>query len=73
MIISVHIYTIKTRKGGIYMKSSKKENQGILTPECDVVELSEQDMEKAIGGASAFSNIPRVKNHDYDDEIRDKI
>ena len=55
------------------MEKRKKENEDVLVPKGKGTELSEQDMEKVTGGASAFSDIPRVKNHDYDDDIRDKI
>lgn len=58
-----------------YMESEKKavpvpeqggETKGTAT------ELSDANLEKVTGGG-AFDNVPRVKDHDYDEDIRGRV
>lgn len=55
------------------MKKRTKQEENSVMSENEGVELSEEDMDKVTGGVSAFANVPRVKQHDYDEAIKKKI
>lgn len=46
------------------MKEIKKEE------ELKEVELSDEEMEEVSGG---FASVPRVPNHEYDEDVKNKI
>lgn len=35
--------------------------------------LNEEELEQVTGGANPFANKPRVKDYDYDEEIKNKV
>ncbi|MEG0835206.1 MAG: hypothetical protein RR205_04260 [Oscillospiraceae bacterium] len=39
----------------------------------DTKELDLDELGKVIGGANPFKDVARVKNHDYDRKVKDKI
>ncbi len=47
------------------VKQEMPENQGAQ-------ELSNEEMEQVSGGG-AFDNVPRVKEHDYTDDIKNRV
>ncbi len=52
------------------MKDDKKKLP--KEPEAPVEELTDEELKKVDGGG-AFDNVPRVPEHDYTDDIRNRV
>lgn len=53
-------------------EETKKNAKDLVEQATENKELSEEELEQVTGGG-AFDNVPRVKEHDYNDDIRGRI
>ena len=51
---------------------AKRKGKNMDETKNDVVTVTEKQLEKVVGGSGVFDDVPRVDEHDYDDDTRDK-